>query len=39
MLSLAFLPIRVANIVIRDVCHCTALALSEMQDQKSLTLS
>jgi len=38
MLSLAFLPIQVANIVIMGVCHCTALELSEMQDQKLLTL-
>jgi len=38
MLSLAFLPIKAANIVIMDIRHCTALELSEMQDQKSLTL-
>jgi len=38
MLSLAFLPIKKANNVIMDVCRCTALELSEMQDQKSVML-
>jgi len=38
MLSLAFLPINVANILSMGVCLCTALKLSKMQDQKSLTL-
>ena len=38
MLSLAFLPLMAANIMIMEVCLCTALDLSKMQDQRSLTL-
>ena len=38
MLSLAFLPIKAANIVILGLCHLTALELSKMQDKKSLML-
>jgi len=38
MLSLAFLLIKAANIVIMGVCHCTVLELSKIQDQKLLPL-
>jgi len=38
MLSVAFLPIKVGIIVFMGVWHCTALELSKMHDQKSLTL-
>jgi len=36
--SLAFLPIKAANIMIMRVCRCTALELSKMHDQELLTL-
>jgi len=36
--SLAFLPRNAANIMIMEVCCCTALELSMMRDQKLLTL-
>jgi len=36
--SLAFLPRKAAIIMIMGICHCSALELSMMQDQKSLTL-
>jgi len=36
--SLAFLPIKGANIVITGVCRCRAFELSKRQDQKALTL-
>ena len=38
MSSLAFLHIKAANIGIMGVCHCTALELSKMQDEKLLRL-
>jgi len=38
ILSLAFWPIKAANIMILDICSCTALELSKRHDQKSLTL-
>jgi len=38
MLSVAFMPIMVTNIVIMGVCCCTSLELSNMQDQTLLTL-
>jgi len=38
-MAVAFLPRKGANIMIMSVCHCTALELSMMQDQQSLTLS
>ena len=34
MLSLAFLPLKAANIVIMDACRRTALELSTMPDQQ-----
>jgi len=38
MLSLAFLPIKAARVVIMGVCQLTVLELTKMQDQKLLTL-
>jgi hypothetical protein len=35
---LAFLPRKVVNIIIMGVCHCTALELSRMHDEKLLTI-